>query len=419
MSPAPAEVAVVGAGPHALTFVLHLLALDPDRAGGLVVLDPAGDWLTTWRSGFRRLHIDTLRSPGVHHPDPDPEALIRWQRSHGRPGPGLPYGIPSYADFDAFCSELIEGAGLAGAVRPDQVHRISPGPGGVAELTTDSGSLRARQVVLATNPHRRRIPEWVQSVLPVPSDRIQHAEEVDLAAVGHLDGEHVAVVGGGLSAGHLAVGAAAAGARVSLLARRPLVERLFDVDPGWLGPRRLRAFAAQPDPRNRLRSARRARGGGTMPPWMVGCLRDAAATVELQILDDCPVVAASRHRDRPRLVLFDGTVLAVDRVWLATGSQPTVDATRCLAGRATRPATVGRLPCLDDHLRIPGTPIHLLGRLAMLSLGPAAGNLWGARVGARRIVASVTGSEVYESVPIASNENSSQYRVVPWTTASP
>ena len=33
----------------------------------------------------------------------------------------------------------------------------------------------------------------------------------------------------------------------------------------------------------------------------------------------------------------------------------------------------------EDTLLWPGTNAHLMGRLAMIPLGPAAGNLWGSR----------------------------------------
>jgi hypothetical protein len=91
-------------------------------------------------------------------------------------------------------------------------------------------------------------------------------------------------------------------------------------------------------------------------------------------------------------VLGDEARLDVDRVWLATGTQPDVAGDRLTSTlQDTHPTRlVGGWPLLEhDDLRWPGTNVHVLGRLAMLSLGPAAGNLWGARVGARRVASQI------------------------------
>lgn len=60
-------------------------------------------------------------------------------------------------------------------------------------------------------------------------------------------GKRVLIVGGGLTNGHLALGAISRGAKVHLMIRRQLAEKLFDAEPGWLGPKYLKDFFAQPD----------------------------------------------------------------------------------------------------------------------------------------------------------------------------
>lgn len=69
------------------------------------------------------------------------------------------------------------------------------------------------------------------------------------------------------------------------------------------------------------------------------------------------------------------------------------------AAAALREAVATAHPCpvhrgfpeLTRDLRWPGTSLHVGGRLASLQLGPAAGNLWGARKAAERIVDSAVG----------------------------
>lgn len=46
-------------------------------------------------------------------------------------------------------------------------------------------------------------------------------------------------------------------------------------------------------------------------------------------------------------------------------------------------------PVLGPDLRWPGTPVHLMGGLTALQVGPAARNLFGGREAARRICRAV------------------------------
>lgn len=389
-----ARVVIVGAGPQGLAAALHLLTRDPGLRHDLVVLDPTGGWLRAWNDRFARLGIEHLRSPGVHHPGCDPYQLGTWSLGEGLASE-LPYALPSTEAFRRFCSHLVAEAGLDEHVVPTRVRAIDAGRDTTRLLLADRTTVEAARVVVATDPAHRRLPHWVTDALPGPPDRLAHGDDVDLRGL-HLAGEHVAVVGGGLSAGHLAVGAVARGATVTLICRRALRERMFDTDPGWLGPKHLDRFHRLADPARRLRMALDARDGGSMPPWMTGRLRDLRHAGALRLVAPGRICGAHRTRDpdRIRLVLADETSIDADRVWLATGSQPHIRADRITTTlQRTHPTlVVDGWPVLDRHLRWPGTNVHLLGRLAMLSLGPAAGNLWGARTGATRIATLATGS---------------------------
>ena len=384
-------VAVVGAGPHGLAATLALLDTDPSWRDDLVVIDPAG-WMGTWRKQFARLRIDNLRSPGVHHPDPDPSALSRF--CDGRPGaPGLPYGIPAADRFEAFCAAAVAEHDLDDVLVPCRAHRLVPGARRSILTLADGSTLAARHVVLAVNPARRRVPSWACTTEPIPTARLAHAADVDLRSVA-VAGEHVVVVGGGLTAAHLAMGALESGALVTLVHRRPLRRSMFDTDPGWLGPKHLDTFHRLDDPAARLVACLQARDGGSIPPWMHDRLRRHERAGRLAVRTPSRVVGAHPCIDGVALTLDDpecgpDAVIEAGRVWLATGTAPDVGAHRLTrALLADHPTPVhGGFPVLDEHLRWPGTNVHLLGRPTMLALGPAAGNLWGARVGAQRVVA--------------------------------
>lgn len=72
--PAKIDLAIIGAGPHALTLITHLLQKRQTISGKFLVFDDRGKWISRWTSQFAALEIPHLRSPAVHHPDPNPFA---------------------------------------------------------------------------------------------------------------------------------------------------------------------------------------------------------------------------------------------------------------------------------------------------------------------------------------------------------
>ncbi|NET54482.1 MAG: lysine N(6)-hydroxylase/L-ornithine N(5)-oxygenase family protein [Merismopedia sp. SIO2A8] len=71
-----------------------------------VVLDPAGDWMRQWQHQFAAYDIPHLRSPVVHHPDPNPYALFTFAESRLQelfP----PYDLPGTLLFHDFCQDVI------------------------------------------------------------------------------------------------------------------------------------------------------------------------------------------------------------------------------------------------------------------------------------------------------------------------
>jgi cation diffusion facilitator CzcD-associated flavoprotein CzcO len=383
-----AHVCILGGGPHGLAAALHLRWADPDAS--IVSIDPAGAWLEAWRTQFARADITTLRSPIVHHPAPGSMALRDHVARWSLPTSGLPYDVPTTTSFDRFCCDTVDQADLddpiAGTAR--SIERLGPG----VLVDTGDTTVHADHLVIATNPHRRIIPDWVHPLLGAAPGVLTHGADVDLAEES-IQGHVVTVVGGGLTAAHLACGAIQRGAEVHLVSRRPIRSRSFDTDPGWLGPKHLARFSAEPDPLNRLQMARAARGGGTIPPWMKDRLDAAVDADQLTIHDGAGVRAADVDaRGRCRLALGDHSTLEADRVWLATGTRPDIGALRCLEDLVADLPVVHGYPVTGPDLRLGDHPIHVMGRLATLALGPAAGNLWGAQRAAEQITEAIAGS---------------------------
>ena len=379
-------VVVAGAGPHALTACAYLADGDASLLDRLVVVDPDG-WLVRWNCKLEALGIEWLRSSCVHHPDPDPFALVNAAFTSPEHVRG-PYKTPSRVFFGRFCSGLLESLGLGLRLVRDRVVALQPCADGVGVQLGSGRVLDASRVVMATNPRRDHIPAFAASALSDGARGvIAHSSDVDLSAAS-VAGRRVAVVGAGLTAVQLAVGAATGGAQVALFTRRRLHARTFDVTAGWM-TYKLEAFVGVDDALARRRAVRAARGRGTAPAEDLALLGSGVRQGRIQVCEQTAVEAVA--------VVGDGVVvqtsagrMAFDHLWLATGSRADVDRDPALRGlQASRPvALAGDLPVLDAHCRWPGTEIHLMGELSALQTGPLAPNLAGARICAERIAAA-------------------------------
>ncbi|MEM9518842.1 MAG: NAD(P)-binding domain-containing protein [Actinomycetota bacterium] len=382
-------VCLLGAGPHGLSMALHLQAADRNLTDEMVVIDPSGAWMSTWVDQFARLDIDILRSPSVHHPAPDVDALAAHTLSHRLPTSGLAYDLPTTHAFNDFCAELASTDGLR-APRTGAPTTITAHPDGGLRVHMATGDIVAERLIVASNPHRRTLPSWLEPLLGRSKAQLAHAADVDLRTLDDLRGERIVIVGGGLSAAHLALGATRRGAHVELLVRRALTTRAFDTEPGWLGPKYLTAYSACADLDERLAMAIGARGGGTMPQWMRDQLHDDRITIS----EGSAVISARATPEAYELDVATGRRVVADRLWLATGTTADITSLRALEPLLPDIAVIDGIPVVDDHLRAGLHPVYMMGRLAMLTLGPAAGNLWGARHASRRITEAITGIRV-------------------------
>ncbi|MEM7286060.1 MAG: hypothetical protein AAF480_06890 [Actinomycetota bacterium] len=374
------DTLMVGAGPQALTVLARWLCDRPSGVQDIVVVDPSGSWLHAWHRAFDRQRIDVLRSPGVHHPDPDEMAFIRahrcGSRTDGRVGSAAsgPLQRPTTVSFREFCRDLLERTGLservlpAAVVRVERVVRASRGARWEAQLSNGM-TIEARQVVWAGNPRIPRTPRGVTC-----GETVVHANDVDLESV--RPGQRIAVLGGGQTAGQLALEATRRGAVVSLINRGPQRIADLDVDAGWLMDDHLGPFRAITDPVERRRVVEEAQHGS-----MTDDLAHALALASVCRLDDAGDMTI-RPTATGATVGFAGIECDVDLVWSATGSVPDLRAAPALAALAAGGAPhVDGWPVLSDTLEwLDG--LFVVGALAALTLGPAAGNLAGARAAA-------------------------------------
>ncbi|MBE9192315.1 SidA/IucD/PvdA family monooxygenase [Gloeocapsopsis crepidinum LEGE 06123] len=385
------DIAVIGAGPHAMTVVTHLLQKRQQLRQRLLVFDPSGTWMQQWQNQFAAFEIPHLRSPAVHHPDPNPYALRQFAhlRSHEL---YPPYDLPGTLLFQDFCQELIRRWSLQNHIVTAKVVRIEPIKQNLRSRFRlwlhNSQSIVARRVILATGGNTPQIPAWAQQISsPYPQERLCHSCHVDLRHL-HLRGETILIIGSGLTSGHLALGAIARDAKVILMSRRNLQEKLFDADPGWLGPKYLKSFWAEPDWQTRAELIQKARNGGSMTPAIMTQLRRAQHHTCVKLMENCQVLYATWQSNSWQISCDDGSKHECDRIWLATGTKTDITTEPLLKEVIERYpiSTAKGLPVLDSHLRWVGCELFITGGLAALQVGPVARNLSGARMASERIV---------------------------------
>lgn len=398
------DIAIIGAGPQALTLTTHLLQKGQRKSPQFVVLDPSGTWMQRWHQQFAAQDIPYLRSPAAHHPDPNLAGLRTFAES--RPQELFsPYDRPGRQLFQDFCQTVIQQWSLQDRVMAAEVVQIEPIQQQRHRFRLwlkDGRCLLAKRVVLAGGYGALNVPDWVRSLQDeYPADRLCHSTQVNLGQL-NIRGEQILIIGGGLTSGHLATGAVHRGAKVKLMARRQLQEQLFDADPGWMGPKYLKGFCAEPDWHQRWQMIQAARGGGSLTPEMMVQLRRARRDKTVELAESCQIEWVRWQEGRWQVYCTDGDFYECDRIWYATGRS--LDASQHpLLQEVQRFPTeiVNGLPVLDTHLRWPGCELFVMGGLAALQVGPFSRNLRGAKIASDLIVEALTKPTVALSRAVA------------------
>jgi cation diffusion facilitator CzcD-associated flavoprotein CzcO len=192
-----ADVVVIGAGQAGLSAAYHLQrrgfrpagqaaadAVVQDAPGSYVVLDaeagPGGAWRHRWKS-LRMATVNGISDlPGIPKPDVDPAE-------------------PSSGFLSRYFGDYEEGLGL-NILRPVKVRSVSRednNPSGRLRIESSAGSWSARAVINATGTWTR--PFW--PIYPGQSTfRGRQLHVADYGAAEDFRGQHVIVVGGGISA---------------------------------------------------------------------------------------------------------------------------------------------------------------------------------------------------------------------------
>lgn len=385
--------AIVGGGIHGVHIAIRLLESGRVSPEQLCIVDPHRRLLQRWRDCTAVTGMTHLRSPSVHNLDADPWALQNFARispdetfeSSFAP----PYKRPSLDLFNAHASHLVERYELDKIHRVDRAVQCDAGDENV-RIELDGGeSIVCDHGVFALG--RSEWPRW-PAWAPRDQPGVQHIFASSFSQQSWVDGANVAVIGGGISAGQFALRILDEGFEPTLISRHGFREHQFDSDPGWLGPKRMAAFAQISDPDERRSIIDRARNSGSVPPKLSRRL-NAASRQGTMTIRQSRILSCVVKDETVLLGLCDGSILSFDAVVLATGFQ----ACRPGGGMLDELVLSASLPCascgfprVDESLRW-NSRIFVAGPLAELELGPAAQNIAGARRAADRILAAPQG----------------------------
>jgi hypothetical protein len=389
----------IGSGAHNLTALTFLLHGRPDLKPEVKVFDPSGAWLTRWNRQMEAQEIVHLRSSSVHHPDPDPLALRRFAK--GRYDELYPpYFLPGTSLFSEFCAKVVEKFGVQDLVEARKVVRLESQAGTLVAHLDDGTELRPRHVVASLGGGERVFPGFYQA-WRTPEQRagappLLHSEEVDLRTLGPGEGRRLLLIGAGLTAGHLALGALKRGWKVTLLARRKVTYKLFDSAPGWIGPKYLNGFHKETRWLQRRKLIATARGGGAMTEEMRELLAPFRKSGQLELKVRCEVSHLEVSGGRWKADYGWSRSVVADQVWMCTGNKldlRTHPLFRDLWAKHPLQMLDG-LPVLDESCQWPGLPLYLMGLPAGLRVGPTARNFPGARKAASLVSQAIGGVHV-------------------------
>ena len=383
------DIAIIGAGPYGLSIAAHLAARGVDFC-------IFGTPMQTWRT--QMLRDGHLKSDGFATSLSEPSGR-HTLRAHCAAA-GLPYGdvglpvaLASFTEyglaFQRHCVPRLEQHDIVG---------LTPLAAGFALRTEAGATVTGRRVVVACGISRfQHVPPVLAAL---PPDLASHSSAH--RTVERFAGRDVAIVGAGASALDLAAALVGVGARVRIVARRPLVRfhgrprprtlrdriaaPMSGLGPGWKSRFCTDApllFHAMPEA---FRIAVVRRHLGPAGCWFV---RDAVEG-RVEYLLDRSIADAADVAGRVRLGLrrADGgaEAIVVDHVIAATGYR--VDLTRLAFLPAALRDAIRRCdssPALRGNFESSVPGLYFVGAAAANSFGPLSRFVFGADFTATRL----------------------------------
>lgn len=377
---------VIGGGVHGVHLAIRLISEARVKPENLRIVDPAKNLLDRWNSCTKITGMTHLRSPSVHNLATEPMSLSVLADSLDVQKSVLfapPYDRPHLNFFNEHCSRLIQRYSLDDLHIQAKAIECKVDCDGAYVMTCTGEKMSTKNVILAIGAGDRPMwPKWAKNF-----DKLVHHifdSEFDGWPKGR---ETVAVVGGGISAGQVALRLQDEGNIVHLISRHEMREHQFDSDPGWLGPKYMTGFLKEKDVNKRRKIIGKARHRGSVPPDVHNSILQAIDNEEFSLhregISDLRIV-----NEMCEIEFIGGGKIKVDRVLLATGfekDRPGGDLIDNLIKSASLPCAECGYPIVDEDLCW-HPRIYVSGPLAELEIGPSSRNISGARSAAKRII---------------------------------
>jgi glycine/D-amino acid oxidase-like deaminating enzyme len=392
--PAYIDLAIIGGGPLGVSLACHLWH-SPRLRKRIAILDSGLVLLQPFLRRMSLLRQRVMRSPYEHQLAPDGDIqlldyarlyysyLTKVERSQVELGLSGQRAVVPTDLFVGHAMHVIASHDICRFAYQFKVTSVEPDSKNTYHawrITDHKGrTIKARSVILATGSKetpfcktfsvaRRKFPTRVQSAYHEP--------------LKPRPGESIAIVGGGLSAGHLIVSASAAAAHPIWIVRGEDRFRCADVDTSYFRTEGVAGFRHLPTDQRVQVLTEEIRGSLMLE--FVPLLKGLEDSNLLTVFRNCEVTNVADTKTRKlRLDLSCGSRIRADRVVVANGFQPDISLLpkgAIIIGR--------RFPLTDDNtLEVSGHPnLFVVGPMASLSLGPAARNIDGARIAAQTLL---------------------------------
>ncbi|MEA3320750.1 MAG: FAD/NAD(P)-binding protein [Bacillota bacterium] len=379
---------IIGGGIQGLTVATFLLRKNKTTINQLRIIDPNPKPLENWKRCTSTISMPYLRSPSVHHLDTEPFSLQTFSKKEHKYQPNTDfygrYKRPSLHMFNDHCDHLIDELEIMKAYVTSKVGNIEKSDGYWIVHLQNGEKLKSEKVVIAIGISAQlHLPEWAKTLKVVKPNALYHVFDEELPRFEKLNAPFV-VVGGGITATHLAIKLASSfPGEVTLLKRHPFRIHDFDSNPEWLGPKRRRPFVQIKDYVKRRDAIRSARHKGSIPTELRNKLSHLVRTEKLFIKDGM----ITEHQVRPKdvqLSLDTGEIIKAGSILLATGFEQNLPGKEWLEPvikQENLPCAKCGYPIVNNMLEW-APNLYVSGALAELEVGPIARNISGARVAA-------------------------------------
>ncbi|NBC66260.1 MAG: NAD(P)-binding domain-containing protein [Bacteroidetes bacterium] len=381
--------AIIGGGVHGTFLANALIRHRIANRSDLRILDPNDEPLSEWKRVTTNVGMNYLRSPKVHNLDVDPLSLKHYFRCNECTSDEFmfPNDRPSIRLFNEHAESVIQRSGLHDICQKAYATDIVFEKDHVV-IRSDNETIRAKHVILAIGrSDSLNWPKWAQAAREEGAG-ICHVLDGSFCRDEIPENGEIIVVGGGMSAAQIAISLADRDRHVTLLSPHSIRQNNYDSNPGWMGPKYLNRFRKISCFQKRRRVIDGAKNSGTITQdikWeLIKYQNENRCSVCVDVIKNCTVLTD----DLMLLNLKSGENIAANHIVLATGyrnQRPGGQLLEKLISRYQLKCSECGFPITDPSLRWHDR-LYISGTLAELEVGPASGNIIGARMAAEKIL---------------------------------